>query len=70
MSVSLKRRIAGLEQARAGRRRIRFVFQEEGETLAQVEAKERAMIASGVADRNDRFVTFRWKYGNPTPSGA
>ena len=61
MSRSLERRIADLEKARAANRRIRFVFQDSDETDVHVEARKRAMIARGLADPNDLFITFSWR---------
>jgi hypothetical protein len=55
------RRIERLESARAARRRTHYLFRGLDETNAQVDARISAMIASGAAGRNDRFVIFSWK---------
>jgi hypothetical protein len=60
MRASLKRRIDALEKASAVPRPIRFVFRDAGETDIHVEARKRALIASGQADPNDRFIIFAW----------
>jgi hypothetical protein len=61
MSLPLERRIDRLEKASAARRRPRYLFRGMDETWAQVEARMRAMIASGEASRDDQFVMFEWR---------
>jgi hypothetical protein len=61
MTPSLVRRIDRLDKARAARRRTHYLFRDQDETSAQVQARENAMIASGEAGRGDRFVIFSWK---------
>jgi hypothetical protein len=60
MRASLERRIDALEKARAAHRQIRFVFRDSDETDVHVEARKRALIARGLADPNDLFITFAW----------
>jgi hypothetical protein len=57
---SADRRLDRLEKARAAPARIRFVWQGENETLEQVEAKMRAMVASGKASPRDRLIIHKW----------
>jgi hypothetical protein len=61
MNPPIERRVDGLERARVAGRRTRFLFLEEDETQAQFQARIRAMIASGEAGRNDRFIAFAWR---------
>jgi hypothetical protein len=68
MRPSLVRRVRGVERARAAHRRMRFVWQGTDETSEEVEARVRAMIASGEASGTDEFVTFGWR--SPANDGA
>jgi hypothetical protein len=61
MNSPLGRRVDRLERARVAGRRTRFLFVEEDETQAQLQARIRAMIASGEAGRNDRIIPFAWR---------
>jgi len=61
MRPSLKRRVGCLERVLAARRRTRYLWQGHEETDTALRARIRAMIASGEAGRDDRFVTFRWR---------
>jgi hypothetical protein len=63
MTRSLARRIDGLARAHVARRRTHYLFRGMDETPDQVEARMRAMIASGEASQGDRFVIFSWKSG-------
>jgi hypothetical protein len=60
MNPSLERRVDALEKAHAAHCRTHYLFRGMDETHAQVQVRIRAMIASGEASRNDRFVTFSW----------
>jgi hypothetical protein len=70
MSSRLERRVAAVERISAPERRIRFVFQDTGETADIVQARIRAVIASGTLSRNDRIVIFRWKSPDEEEPGA
>jgi hypothetical protein len=61
MKPSLERRARCLERIRAAQCRTHYLWQDMDETDDQVEARIRAMIASGEASPNDRFVTFCWR---------
>ena len=61
MRPSLERRVRGVERARAAQRKMRFVWQGTDETSAEVQARIRAMIASGEVGRNDRIIPFAWR---------
>jgi hypothetical protein len=61
MKAALTRRILRVERRCDGPRRTRFIWQDEGEGDDVVEARKRAMIASGVARPTDRFITARWR---------
>jgi hypothetical protein len=65
MSLSLERRVDGLEKAPAARRRDHYLFRGTDETEPQVDARIDAMIASRKAGRNDRFIIFSWKSPEP-----
>jgi hypothetical protein len=58
---NLKGRLFCLERVRAGQFRTHFLWQETDEPCDLVNARIRAMIASGEASPNDRFVTFSWR---------
>jgi hypothetical protein len=62
MSRSLHRRLDGVEKACVAGRKTHFVFQNEFDTEADVEAKKRDLIASGHARPYDRIFTMTWKY--------
>jgi hypothetical protein len=70
MSRSLQRRLDGVEKACVAGRRTHFVFWDEGDTEADVQAKKRALIASGRARPYDRIITFTWKYPRTAPPTA
>jgi hypothetical protein len=62
MSRSLQRRLDALaKKIFTGESRVRFVFQEKGDTDEIVEAKKRAMIARGAATPQDRIIPFCWR---------
>jgi hypothetical protein len=61
MKASLVRRCSCVEGVRAAQRRTHFLWQNTDETYDVVRARIDAMIASGEASRNDRFVTFSWR---------
>jgi len=61
MRQSLERRVAGMERVLAAHRRTHYLWQNDGVTDAAHKARIRAMIASGEAGRNDRFITYRWR---------
>jgi hypothetical protein len=61
MSQSLERRLHNVETAHAACRKTHYLWWGEDETQADVAAKKRAMIASGKASPNDRFITFTWR---------
>ena len=60
MNLSLCRRLARIEHAVAAQRRVHYLFREMDETDDLVQARIRAMIASGEARPSDRFVIFSW----------
>jgi hypothetical protein len=61
MRRSLQRRLDVLaRKIYSAERPPRFLWKEPTETEAQVQARIRAMIASGEADANDKFCTFGW----------
>jgi hypothetical protein len=71
MSRSLQRRLDGVEKACVAGRQTLFVFRDEGDTEADVEAKKRELIACGRARPYDRIITMSWKYertASPTAS--
>jgi hypothetical protein len=61
MKASLVRRFGCVERARAAQCRDHYLWQKTDETYDVVRARIDAMIASGEASRNDRFVTFSWR---------
>jgi hypothetical protein len=61
MKTSLVRRFGCVERARAALCRDHYLWREADETDDVVRARIDAMIASGKASRNDRFVTFSWR---------
>jgi hypothetical protein len=61
MRPSLERRVSGMERVVAARRRTHHLWQADDVTDAAHKARIRAMIASGEAGPNDRFITFRWR---------
>jgi hypothetical protein len=65
MSLSLERRLDGLEKARAAQYRSHYLFREMDETEPQIDARINAMIARGEASRDDQFVIFSWKSPEP-----
>jgi hypothetical protein len=60
MKAALSRRLYRIERHCSGPRRTRFIWQDAGEGDDVVEARKRAMIASGAARPTDRFITARW----------
>jgi hypothetical protein len=46
---------------RAAESRLHYLWWDLDETYDMVQARIRAMIASGEASENDEFVTFTWK---------
>jgi hypothetical protein len=60
MKSARARRIEAAERSRAPQRRTHFLFQDEGESSADVQARIRTMIESGRASADSRFVIFRW----------
>jgi hypothetical protein len=61
MRPVLTRRIDRLNRSRAAQRRSHYLFRNEGESAADVNARINAMVASGEARRSDQFVIFSWK---------
>jgi Zn-finger nucleic acid-binding protein len=61
MKAALTRRILRVERRCDAPPRTRFIWQDEGEGEAVVEARKRAMIASGKARPTDRFITAHWR---------
>jgi len=61
MKSSLERRVRSVERVLAAHGRTHYLFQDLDETDEAVSARTRAMIASGEASTNDRFVIFRWR---------
>jgi hypothetical protein len=61
MKPARARRIDAAERSRAQPRRTHFLFQDDGESSADVQARIRAMIESGQASADGRFVIFRWR---------
>jgi len=57
---SLQRRLSCIERTLAARRRTHHLWQETDEPYAAVQARKRAMFASGEASPGDKFVIFRW----------
>jgi hypothetical protein len=60
MKPALARRLLRVERRCDRPRRTRFIWQDAGEGEDVVEARKRAMIASGAARPTDRFITARW----------
>jgi hypothetical protein len=60
MSASRERQLGRAERLHAASRPVRCFWQDEDETFDQVQARISAMIASGKARRDDRFVVFSW----------
>jgi hypothetical protein len=65
MRLSMVRRLDRLVKAHAARRRTHYLFRGMDETEPQVDARRDAMIASGKAGPNDRFIIFSWKSPKP-----
>jgi hypothetical protein len=62
MRRSLQRRLDALaKKIYTAEPRVRFVFKDEGDTDEVVEAKKRALIASGAASPQDRIIPFCWQ---------
>jgi hypothetical protein len=61
MRLSMVRRLDRLAKAHAARRRTHYLFRGVDEIELQVDARIGAMIASGKAGPNDRFVVFSWR---------
>jgi hypothetical protein len=60
MKSSQKRRMSHAERVLASYGRTHYLWQETDETDEAVTVRKRAMIASGEASANDRFVIFQW----------
>ncbi len=60
MIRSLRRQVARLENLAAGQVRTHYLFQEPDETVEQLQARIRALRASGEVSRGDRIVTLSW----------
>ncbi len=65
MKAALARRVCRVEQRCSAPRQTRFIWLESDEGEDIVEARKRAMIASGAARPHDRFVLIGW--GTPNP---
>jgi hypothetical protein len=66
MRRSLQRRLNALaKKIYAAERHPRILWKETTETDDQIQARIRAMIASGKASANDRFYAIGW----PPPAG-
>ena len=65
MKASLARRVSRVEQRCSAPRQTRFIWLELEEGEDVIEARKRAMIASGTARPHDRFVPIGW--GTPNP---
>jgi hypothetical protein len=63
MKASLARRFGCVERARAAQRRDHYLWKGTDDTDDVVDARIEAMIASGKASRDDRFVIFSWRSG-------
>jgi hypothetical protein len=50
-----------VERVVVAHRRTRYLWQDEHESDAAVQARIDAKIASGEASPNDQFVIFRWR---------
>jgi hypothetical protein len=62
MRRSLQRRLDALaKKIYSAERPPRILWQETTETDAQVQARIRAMIASGKASANDKFCALGWR---------
>jgi hypothetical protein len=61
MKASLVRTLSRLARIRAVESRTHYFWWDLDETHDVVQARIRAMIASGEANEHDEFVTFRWK---------
>jgi hypothetical protein len=61
MKESFVRRLDRLERIYAVESRTHYFWWDLDETHDMVQARIRAMIASGEANQHDQFVTFRWK---------
>jgi hypothetical protein len=60
MKASLLRKADRVAKDRAPKPEMRFLWWDLNEPYAAVEARIRAMIASGEASETDRFVTCTW----------
>jgi hypothetical protein len=54
-------RLRHLEDARAGERRIHFLFVTARDAASDFERQRKSLIAEGKARPTDRFIAFRWK---------
>jgi hypothetical protein len=61
MKASQIRELARVAKTGAVEARLHYLWWDLDETHDMVQARIRAMIASGEASENDEFVTFRWK---------
>jgi hypothetical protein len=61
MKSPLLNRVCSMERVRAAQSRDHYLWKKTDETDDQVRARIDAMIATGEASRNDRFVTFSWR---------
>jgi hypothetical protein len=65
MKAALARRVCRIEQRCSAPRQTRFIWQDSGEGEDVIQARKRAMIASGFASPTDRFVRIGWRSPNP-----
>jgi len=66
MSKSLSRRLERLEGRCAPKRRIRYIWQNWGESDEAVQARIRAMMDRGELHETDDITVFKW----PEPQGG
>jgi hypothetical protein len=60
MKLSAVRKVERVAKERAPQPRTHILWWELDETRDKVNARIRAMIASGEASRHDRFLVFTW----------
>ena len=61
MNQAMRKRLKAQREGCAEPPRVRFLFLEAGETIADFEEQRQRLIAEGKASATDRFIPFCWK---------
>jgi hypothetical protein len=61
MPQSWRNRLKTLEKTHGRQRRTFFLWMDEWDTAADIEANRNRLIAEGRASADDQFVQMRWK---------